>query len=89
MEVAERPVDVRFATTGVKRRPEYMTLEMKLLEERMEGYKDGHQNGLQEGHNQLILSMLKNGMSPEEISKNCDLPLSAVLSVQEKETLPV
>ncbi len=40
MEVAERPVDVRFATTGVKRRTEYMTLNMKILEERQEGQRE-------------------------------------------------
>ncbi len=70
-------------------RAEYMTLNMKILEERQEGYKEGHLDGFQEGHNQLILRMLKNGISPEDISKNCDLPLNEVLSVQDNESLSV
>ena len=58
-----------------------------------EGIEIGQKAGIEIGHNEartdLILTMLKNGMSPEDISKNCELPLSDVLSIQHDKTVAV
>ena len=54
-----------------------------------EGIEIGQKAGKEQARTDLILTMLKNGMSPEDISKNCELPLSDVLNIQYKETTTV
>ena len=51
--------------------------------------RDKIKEGKEQARTDLILTMLKNGMSPEDISKNCELPLSDVLNIQYKETTTV
>ena len=51
--------------------------------------KEGIEIGQDMEQTNLILTMLKNGMSPEDISKNCELPLSDVLSIQHDKTVAV
>ena len=51
--------------------------------------RDKIKEGKEQARTDLILTMLKNGMSPEDISKNCELPLSDVLSIQHDKTVAV
>ena len=60
-------------------RKEYMTLEMRDLENQEIGEKKGEKN--------IILKMLKKGKSPEEIADLCDITISEVQAIQDEELL--
>ena len=68
---------VRSVASNEKWRSEYMTLEMKIREER----EEARQESLME----LVEQMLKDGRTPEEIHDFCHIPLELILRVQEKQ----
>ena len=70
-------------------RREYEMIAIHDRDKIKEGIEIGQKAGKEQARTDLILTMLKNGMSPEDISKNCELPLSDVLNIQYKETTTV
>ena len=64
-------------------RKEYMTLEMRDLENQEIGEKRGEKKG----EKNIILKMLKKGKSPEEIADLCDITISEVQAIQDEELL--
>ena len=44
-------------------------------------YQKGIQLGMKQGIQQLVRNLLGNGKTPEEVSKDCSLPIDEVLDV--------
>lgn len=62
-------------------RREYMTLLMELNEREARG----EARGLERGRREAIYKMLKNGLTPEQVSKIMEMPLEAVETLYAKE----
>ena len=45
------------------------------------GIQQGMQLGMKQGIQQLVRNLLGNGKTPEEVSKDCSLPIDEVLDV--------
>ena len=73
--------NVRSAASNEKWRLEYMTLEMKIREEREEAREEGRE----EERVRLVEQMLKDGRTPEEIHDFCHIPLDLILRVQHEQ----
>lgn len=59
-------------------RREYMTLLMELNEREA--------RGLERGRREAIIKMLKNGLTPEQVSKIMEIPLEAIEKLSTQET---
>ena len=58
---------------------EYMTLEMRDLENQEIGEKKGKK--------EMIIQMLNNGRSPEQIAEFCGIPVIDVQNIQDEELI--
>jgi hypothetical protein len=51
-----------------------------------EGYNEGFNKGFNEGYSKectrIITAMLNKGISPDEISSSCDIPLDTVIAIK-------
>ena len=76
---------------NVEWRSAYMKERVILMDARRdgreEGMKEGIKEGIKEGRYRLIISMLKNGVDADNISRMCDIPLEEVKTVEADETL--
>ena len=63
-----------------KWRVDYMTLEMKIREERAQAKEEGRK----EGYEEIIKAMLIKGKTIEEISDICDLDLGLVKEIAKR-----
>ena len=63
-------------------RREYMTLLMELNEREARG----EARGLERGRREAIIKMLKNGLTPEQVSKIMEIPLEAIEKLSTQET---
>ena len=75
---------VRDAREHVEWRSEYMNILLRDQEKYKEGLREGRESGLREERDNVLLQMLTNGMSPEDISRYTSIPLQEVLSAREK-----
>ena len=57
-------------------------LEAGLEKGREEGLEKGLEKGREEGQSSVILSMLKIGRTPKEISDFCNIPLEQITKIQ-------
>ena len=62
---------------------EYITLEMRDLENQEIGEKRGEKKGKKE----MIIQMLNNGRSPEQIAEFCGIPVIDVQNIQDEELI--
>ncbi len=57
---------------------------MKVIKE--EAFEKGYNEGFNEGYSKectrIVTAMLNKGISPEEISSSCDIPLDTVLAIK-------
>ena len=54
---------------------------------REEGYEEGLEKGREEGQSSVIVSMLKIGRTPKEISDFCNIPLERITKIQADHTV--
>ena len=64
-------------------RREYMILRMRDLEKLEEGREEGRREGCEE----IILTMLKKNMAPEDISRMTDFPVERILAVRNRKLI--
>jgi predicted transposase/invertase (TIGR01784 family) len=48
------------------------------------GHEEGWEGGREEGREEMVVSMLKNGVIPEEISRYTGLPIEKILAIKKK-----
>ncbi len=73
---------VKKAKANREWRREYMTLQMRDLENREIGMEQGMERGINKEQHDRIATMLKKGKTPGEIADFCDYPLALIKEVQ-------
>jgi len=75
---------IDFIHMNEEARNAYMTIGMKIAEERREAKLEGRAEGKAEERSECIRNMLNSGKTPEQISEFCGFPIQEVMEVKSK-----